>query len=105
LKYFQILNLVQVPGTYFRPSFRTNNSSVLQHQSHNRIKTAPNFTHKKQCVWLYLDCSHVQKVNSAQPVSVSGQNVLDVAKSSVNVIRSSKYLEILNTKYSSQVFK
>ena len=39
-KYFQILNLVQVPGTYFSGSFRTNNSSVLQHQSHNRIKTA-----------------------------------------------------------------
>jgi len=40
-KYFQILNLVQVPGTYFSRSFRTNNRSVLQHQSHNRIKTAP----------------------------------------------------------------
>jgi len=30
---------VKVPGTYFSRSFRTNNSSVLQHQSHNRIKT------------------------------------------------------------------
>jgi len=80
---------VQVPDTYFRPSFQTNNSSVLQHQAYNRIKTAPNFTQKTQCVWLDLDCSHVQKVNSAQPVSVGGQNVLDVAKSSVNVIRSS----------------
>jgi len=40
-KYFQILNFVQVPGTYFSQSVRTNNSSVLQHQSHNRIKTAP----------------------------------------------------------------
>jgi len=32
---------VQVPGTYFSRSFRTNNSSVLQHQSNNRVKTAP----------------------------------------------------------------
>jgi len=32
---------VQVPGTYFNRSFRTNNSSLLQHQSHNYIKTAP----------------------------------------------------------------
>jgi len=40
-KYFQILNLVQVLGTYFSRSFRTNNSSVLQHQSHSRVKTAP----------------------------------------------------------------
>ena len=32
---------MQVPGTYFSRSFRTNNCSVLQHQSHNRIKTAP----------------------------------------------------------------
>ena len=68
---------MQVPGTYFSRSFLTNNSSVLQHQSHNRIKTAPN-TNKKQCVWLDLDCSHVQKVNSFQPVSVCGQNLLDV---------------------------
>ena len=40
---------------------------------------------KTQCVWLDLDCSHVQKVNSVQPVSVSGQNVLDIPKSTVNV--------------------
>ena len=93
-KYFQILNLVQVPGTYFSRSFRKNNSSVLQHQSHNRIKTARNSTHTKtQCVWLDLDCSHVQKVNSVQPVSVGGQksqNVLDVPKSTVNVCSPSE---------------